>query len=114
METSMAERLDNLIECLSAQIAFLRSSGWEESAQLLEMARLEIQLRRHSISDQELRELCALHGTEELAAGQKPDDRSMIREPINGSATVRSSAARVVVPMETHPNRTRSRRKHAR
>jgi hypothetical protein len=114
METGMDERLDSLIGSLSAQISFLRSSGLNEPAKLLEMAKLEIQLRIHTISDQELRELCSLqHGQEQTAADASPD-RFMTREPVGVSSTGRNSPARVVVPMETRFRRVGHPRKHAR
>jgi hypothetical protein len=52
------EALDSVVENLSAQIDLLRARGWEESARLLEAARLDLRLRMHAITDSELESLC--------------------------------------------------------
>lgn len=110
METSVDERLGSVVEALSAQISLLRSTGLNESARLLEMAKLEIQLHIHSISDRELRELCELAGERARDAAV---ERPAVRQQSGGSGAGRASSARVE-PMESGPLRTRNPRKHAR
>lgn len=112
MKTRLDERLDNLVEFLSAQIPLLRASGLNESARLLEMAKLEIQMHIHSISDQELRELCAL-ADERVRAGVAIG-RPSGGEQLDGSGAVRASSARVVVPLKQSVSNAKSPRKHAR
>jgi hypothetical protein len=116
MKTETSEQLGNLIESLTAHIAFLRATGWHDSARLLEMARLEIQMQVHSISDQELRGLCAALGPEGgTTTAATGEDLAM---PMDSAASqkqsARNSSARVVVPITTAIRRTRSARKHVR
>jgi hypothetical protein len=116
MKASTDERLDNLIESLNGHISFLRSSGWHDSARLLEMAKLEIQMQMHSISDQELRGFCAALGPEgATTTAASGEDLAM---PMDSAASqkqnARNSPARVVVPISTHIRRARSARKYVR
>jgi hypothetical protein len=60
MPMKMDGPLANVIRSLRRQIAFLRKHGWKESAQLLEIAKFDLQARARTISDHELRSLCAV------------------------------------------------------
>jgi 16S rRNA U1498 N3-methylase RsmE len=116
MKANTDERLDSLIESLNADISFLRASGWNDSARLLEMAKLEIQMQGHSISDQELREFCAAIGPEgaTTTAAISEASSATIDAVASQKQIARNSTARVVVPIAPNIRRARSARKHAR
>lgn len=60
MPTNTDEPLDSVVESLNEHISTLRMRGWGESAQLLEIAKLDLQLRLRMISDGELRAFCSV------------------------------------------------------
>jgi hypothetical protein len=68
----MARKMDgplaSVISSLRRHIAFLRKRGWKESAQLLEIAKLDLQARARTISDHELRSLCTVLGARKARA----------------------------------------------
>jgi hypothetical protein len=59
MKAAETEPIDDLIAQLEAQIALTERLGLGLTKQLLSMARLDLQMRRHGIGRAELRKLCA-------------------------------------------------------
>jgi hypothetical protein len=62
-----SRRLRDLVTALDSHIGTVRAQGLDHTAALLAMAKLELQMRIHGITDAELRAL-----TEAVAAGRKP------------------------------------------
>ena len=62
-----SRRLRDLVTALDAHIGTVRAQGLGHTAALLAMAKLELQMRIHGITDAELRAL-----TEAVTARQKP------------------------------------------
>ena len=58
MNEDGAKRLDAIVTALDAHIELLRGYGLDETAALLAIAKLDLQIKIHGISDQELRALC--------------------------------------------------------
>src|SRR5215475_7018798 len=52
------EQLDRIVSALGKYISLVRAYHMEETAVLLNMARLDLQMKIHSISDSELQALC--------------------------------------------------------
>jgi hypothetical protein len=52
------EQLDGIVSALGKYISLVRAYHMEETAVLLNMARLDLQMKIHSISDSELQALC--------------------------------------------------------
>jgi hypothetical protein len=63
-----SRRLQDLVTALDGHIRTVRAQGLDHAAALLCMARLELQLQIHGITDAELRAL-----SEALARTSKPD-----------------------------------------
>jgi len=64
MTKDTAERLPAVLAAIDDQIDVLRSLGLDGTARLLAIARLDLQMRLHGISHQELDALCeALEST---------------------------------------------------
>jgi hypothetical protein len=57
--TDVTGRLEGLLALLERQIEELEELGAQETAKLLRIARLDLKMRMHNVSDKELRELCA-------------------------------------------------------
>jgi hypothetical protein len=58
MDRHTADRIEGIIAALSEHIDVLAACGFAEARQLLSIAKLDLQMRVHGISDQELRALC--------------------------------------------------------
>lgn len=58
MDKDTADRLEEIIASLSQHIEVLRACGLSEARRLLCIAKLDLQMRIHEISDAELRALC--------------------------------------------------------
>jgi hypothetical protein len=58
MEASTTTRLNDIVAALDAHVRHVRRLGLKQSALLLEMAKLDLQMRIHGITDVELDELC--------------------------------------------------------
>ena len=54
----VAKRITDMIAALKNWQEFLNANGYEDSAPLLEMAALDLQMKLHSISDAELAQFC--------------------------------------------------------
>jgi hypothetical protein len=111
MKVVMDERLEAVIRALDEQISLLRSSGLNDSARLLEMARLDLQMRMHAISDEELHALCAALHAEH---GDSLEGAAAARESAPQKHTTRASSARVVVPITSLVRRKGNVRKQVR
>jgi hypothetical protein len=59
MKTCTKERLEQIVTSLSQHIDTLHACGLHETRRLLAIAKLDLQIRIHDISDAELRALCA-------------------------------------------------------
>jgi len=58
MNKGTADRLERIVASLTDHIEVLRAHGLFEAQQLLCIAKLELQMRIHGISDEELHALC--------------------------------------------------------
>jgi hypothetical protein len=58
MEKRLAERVTQMIAALKNWQEILAANGYSESSQLLEICKLDLQLKLHSISDSELSQFC--------------------------------------------------------
>jgi hypothetical protein len=58
MEASTTTRLSDIVAALDAHVRHVRRLGLKQTALLLEMAKLDLQMRIHDITDVELDELC--------------------------------------------------------
>ena len=58
MDSDTAERLAGIVASLNEHIAALDSCGLREARQLLSVVKLDLQMRIHGISDDELHALC--------------------------------------------------------
>jgi len=58
MQPSRTERLNDIVSALNEYINVVRGYDMEETAVLLGMAKLDLQMKIHSISDQEFHALC--------------------------------------------------------
>jgi hypothetical protein len=58
MEASTTTRLSDIVAALDAHVRDVRRLGLKQTALLLDMAKLDLQMRIHGITDVELDELC--------------------------------------------------------
>ncbi len=58
MQPSKTERLSGIVAALDEYIDLVRSYNMQETAVLLGMAKLDLQMKIHSVSDRELHALC--------------------------------------------------------
>jgi hypothetical protein len=58
MDAGYSDRLRTIVTTLDDWIEFLSVEGFADAARLLAIAKLEIQIRSHNISDNELRAIC--------------------------------------------------------
>jgi len=74
MEANKDERLEQAVATLNGLIELMRANGLGDSALFLEMAKLQVQLDLHGITDEEFFALCdALQdGTLRPASGTEP------------------------------------------
>ena len=74
MEANKDERLEQAVATLNGLIELMHANGLGDSALFLEMAKLQVQLDLHGITDEEFFALCdALHdGTLRPASGTEP------------------------------------------
>jgi hypothetical protein len=63
------QRLHDLVSALDAHIGTVRAEGFDHTAALLAMAKLDLQMKIHGISDAELRAL-----SDAVAAAPMPSD----------------------------------------
>ena len=101
MEASMATRLSDIVTALDVHVRYVRRMGLKHSALLLEMAKLDLQMRIHKITDAELDELCKVIERQDDAA---PSTASPA--PPEG----KNAAACTVIPLfgEDHPSANRA------
>jgi hypothetical protein len=59
MKKCTEDRLEEIVTSLSQHIDTLHACGLHETRRLLSIAKLDLQMRIHGISDAELRALCA-------------------------------------------------------
>ena len=69
MRTNKTERLNGIVAALNDYIDLVRAYDLDGTAALLRMAKLDLQMHIHDISDQELQALC-----EAVEEGQLPAD----------------------------------------
>lgn len=72
MEASTTTRLSDIVAALDAHIRDIRKLGLKQPALLLEMAKLDLQMRIHDISDVELNALCKAMERQEDAPQSAP------------------------------------------
>lgn len=70
MQQSMDEPLEKAITLLDGLIALTKAHGLKDSALFLDMARLQLQLDLHGITDEEFGEFCDALENGTLAPGQ--------------------------------------------
>jgi hypothetical protein len=118
MAMKMDGPLANIVSSLRTQIAFLRKHGWKESAQLLEIAKLDLQVRARTISDHELRALCTVLGAcktqATTAALKRLLDGAGDTRPSQETAANRRPSIRAVPSMVPHVRRAQRVRRQAR
>lgn len=112
MAIGKREPLDRVVRSLTEHIAFLRTRGWDEPAQLLEMAKLDLQLRIHNISERELRSLLVALGA---PPRQRADQtlRQLLGRVIDTAAS-RRPAGRVEQAKIANVRRSKSARRQVR
>jgi predicted Zn-dependent protease len=71
MNEDGAKRLAAIVTALDAHIALLRGYDFHETAALLAIAKLDLQIKIHGISDQELRALCEYIEAQEQRHGDR-------------------------------------------
>jgi hypothetical protein len=98
MQPSRTEQLNGIVSALDEYISLVRAFQMEETAVLLDMAKLDLQMKIHSISDWEFHALCdaledrhvapRVHNSE---ASPRPDRRARtkilplpIANPVDG------------------------------
>jgi hypothetical protein len=118
MAMKMNGPLASVIRSLRRHIAFLRRRGWKESAQLLEIAQLDLQTRARTISDHELRSLCTILGTRKArvttAALKRLLDGAGEATHSQETAANRRPSIRAVPATVPHVRRARGARRAAR
>jgi hypothetical protein len=75
MEASTTTRLSDIVAALDAHVRHVRRLGLKQTALLLDMAKLDLQMRIHDITDVELNELCKAverHGDDVSNASPTP------------------------------------------
>ena len=76
MEASTTTRLSDIVAALDAYVRHVRRLGLRQTALLLEMAKLDLQMRIHDITDIELDALCkAIERQEDH--GSEPESSSL-------------------------------------
>lgn len=79
MEASTTTRLSDIVAALEAYVRHVRELGLKQTALLLEMAKLDLQMRIHDITDIELDALCKAierqedHASEPAYSSLPPD-----------------------------------------
>jgi len=90
MQSNRAELLSGIVAALSEYINVVRSCHLPETAVLLDMAKLDLQMKIHSISDLELQALCdALEGRRASSGGgaERRDIAIGVRDGAPGRGT---------------------------
>ena len=90
MPMDRTERLNGIVAALNDYIDVVRAYDLDETAALLRMAKLDLQMRIHDISDAELQALC-----EALERGQVPTSPAVASRGGNG---LTHSHASLVLP----------------
>ena len=97
MPMDRTERLNGIVAALNDYIEVVRAYDLDETAGLLRMAKLDLQMRIHDISDEELQALC-----EALERGQGLSGSAVARHGGNGLA---HSHASLVLPSSSVSDR---------
>jgi hypothetical protein len=74
METNRTERLNNIVSTLSAYIDALCAYDMEETAELLRVVKLDLQMRIHGITNEELKALCDVLEVGRMPAAPAAED----------------------------------------
>jgi hypothetical protein len=90
MPMDRTERLNGIVAALNDYIDVVRAYDLEDTAALLRMAKLDLQMHIHDISDEELQALC-----EAVERGQAPAVQAAASRRGNG---LRHSHASLVLP----------------
>jgi len=85
METRLAERVKQMISALKNWQEILTVNGHSESSQLLEICRLDLQMKLNSISDSELAQFCEAVRISHAAATKSNLEASKLGPHFNGS-----------------------------
>jgi hypothetical protein len=91
MPTDRTERLNVIVAALNDYIDVVRACDLDETAGLLRMAKLDLQMRIHHISDEELQALC-----EALERGQGLAGPAAAGRGGNGTGLAHSHASLVL------------------
>jgi hypothetical protein len=92
MPMDRTERLNGIVAALNDYIDVVRAYDLEDTAALLRMAKLDLQMHIHDISDEELQALC-----EAVERGQAPAVQAAASRRGNGNG-LRQSHASLVLP----------------
>ena len=119
MQPSRTEQLNGIVSALDEYITLVRAFQMEETAVLLDMAKLDLQMKIHSISDWEFHALCdALedrHASPRALGGEsgpRPDRRA--RTKILPLPLADSVDSILLEPHATQLSRRRAGRAHRR
>ncbi len=91
MPMDRTERLNGIVAALNDYIDVVRAYELDETAALLRMAKLDLQMRIHDISDVELQALC-----EALERGQAPSGPAVASRGGNGTGLTHDHASLVL------------------
>jgi hypothetical protein len=81
------EQLDGIVSALGKYIGLVRAYHMEETAVLLNMARLDLQMKIHSISDSELQALCDVLESKYISPAADHDSSDSGPHPARPAAT---------------------------
>ena len=81
------EQLDGIVSALGKYISLVRAYHMEETAVLLNMARLDLQMKIHSISDSELQALCDALESKYISLAAHRDNSDSCPHPARPAAT---------------------------
>jgi hypothetical protein len=92
MQPSKIERLKEIVAALNEYIGTVNSYDMQETAVLLGMAKLDLQMKIHSVSDRELHALCDALETRR----PRPSENGSRAEPVKSSRSRRQGLGDVV------------------
>jgi hypothetical protein len=82
MQAGSTGEIEAIIRSLDQHIAATKTQGLVVAAQLLAMAKLELQMMMHRISDSELQEFCAAVEEAAEAASSTPKESTSATAPV--------------------------------
>jgi hypothetical protein len=93
MQPDKTEQLNSIVAALTDYITVVRSFQLQETAVLLDMAKLDLQMKIHSISDRELQALCEALERQGAVTRGKRKSRALSNVTASSGAGRRQSVA---------------------